>query len=78
MLKLMRNGPAAGGACKRHSQEARPATSMLDGQIPTPPADPQGDVYRSWLLAACAASITQLLPNLFEGLDDAPSCLLPG
>jgi type II restriction/modification system DNA methylase subunit YeeA len=39
-------------------------------------ADPQGEVYRELILAVCR-SYHQLLPNLFEGLDDASELLLP-
>jgi type II restriction/modification system DNA methylase subunit YeeA len=51
---------------------------LLDGRLPTAQAgaDPQGEVYRELILAVCR-SYHQLLPNLFEGLDDASELLLP-
>lgn len=76
LLKLMRNGnlPAE---LKSHCQEVR-LNQLLDGQVPTaiPGADPQGEVYRELMLAVCRF-YHQLLPNLFEGLDDATELLLP-
>ncbi|MCT0200931.1 MULTISPECIES: BREX-1 system adenine-specific DNA-methyltransferase PglX [Synechococcaceae] len=76
LLKLMRNGQLP-AELQRHSQEAR-LNQLLDGQIPTatPGADPQGEVYRELVLAVCRF-YHQLLPNLFEGLDDATELLLP-
>jgi hypothetical protein len=51
---------------------------LLDGQIQTAiaGADPQGEVYRQLVLAVCRC-YHELLPNLFEGLDDASELLLP-
>ena len=51
---------------------------LLDGQIQTAiaGADPQGEVYRQLVLAVCRCYY-ELLPNLFEGLDDASELLLP-
>ncbi len=76
LLKLMRNGQLP-AELQRHCQEAR-LHQLLDGQIPTalPGADPQGEVYRELVLAVCRF-YHQLLPNLFEGLDDATELLLP-
>jgi hypothetical protein len=62
---------------KPHTDEAR-LHGLLDGQIPPAiaGADPQGEVYRELVLASCR-SYHQLLPELFEGLDDASELLLP-
>jgi hypothetical protein len=51
---------------------------LLDGQIQTAiaGADPQGEVYRELVLASCRF-YHELLPNLFEALDDATELLLP-
>jgi hypothetical protein len=48
--------------------------SLLDGTTPSP--DPQGEVYRHLVLAACRF-YNALLPNLFERLDDETELLLP-
>jgi hypothetical protein len=76
LLKLMRAGnlPAA---LQSHSDEGR-LHGLLDGQIQTAiaGADPQGEVYRQLVLAVCRC-YHELLPNLFEGLDDASELLLP-
>ena len=76
LLKLMRNGQLP-AELKPHSQDTR-LNQLLDGQIPTaiPGADPQGEVVRELVLAVCRF-YHQLLPNLFEGLDDATELLLP-
>ncbi|TGG87452.1 MAG: class I SAM-dependent DNA methyltransferase, partial [Aphanocapsa feldmannii 288cV] len=76
LLKLMRSGSLP-GELKEHGDEAR-LNGLLDGRIPTAIAggDPQGEVYRELVLAVCR-SYHQLLPNLFEGLDDATELLLP-
>jgi len=49
---------------------------MARSPRPPPGADPQGEVYRELVLAVCRF-YHQLLPNLFEGLDDATELLLP-
>ncbi len=76
LLKLMRAGnlPAA---LQSHTNQAR-LHGLLDGQIQTAiaGADPQGEVYRQLVLAVCRCYY-ELLPNLFEGLDDASELLLP-
>ena len=76
LLKLMRAGnlPAA---LQRHTDEGR-LHGLLDGQIQTAiaGADPQGEVYRQLVLAVCRC-YHELLPTLFEGLDDASELLLP-
>ncbi len=76
LLKLMRAGSLP-AELKPHTNEAR-LHGLLDGQIPpaVAGADPQGEVYRELILASCR-SYHQLLPELFEGLDDASELLLP-
>ena len=76
LLKLMRSGSLP-IELKEHTNESR-LNGLLDGQIPTAiaGADPQGEVYRELVLGVCR-SYHQLLPNLFEGLDDATELLLP-
>ena len=76
LLKLMRSGSLP-LELKEHTNEAR-LNGLLDGQIPTAiaGADPQGEVYRELVLSVCRL-YHQLLPNLFEGLDDATELLLP-
>jgi hypothetical protein len=76
LLKLMRAGSLP-AELKPHTNEAR-LHGLLDGQIPPAiaGADPQGEVYRELVLASCR-SYHQLLPELFEGLDDASELLLP-
>jgi hypothetical protein len=76
LLKLMRAGSLP-AELKPHTNEAR-LHGLLDGQIPPAiaGADPQGEVYRELVLASCR-SYHQLLPELFEGLDDASEFLLP-
>lgn len=76
LLKLMRAGSLP-AELKKHTNEGR-LHGLLDGQITTAinGADPQGEVYRELVLASCR-SYHHLLPNLFEGLDDATELLLP-
>jgi hypothetical protein len=76
LLKLMRAGSLP-AELKSHTNEAR-LHELLDGQIPpaVAGADPQGEVYRELVLASCR-SYHKLLPDLFEGLDDASELLLP-
>jgi hypothetical protein len=76
LLKLMRAGSLP-GALKGHTNENR-LHGLLDGQIQTaiPGADSQGEVYRELVLATCRF-YHELLPNLFEGLDDGSELLLP-
>ena len=76
LLKLMRSGSLPGDL-KSFTNEQR-LNQLLDGQIPTaiPGGDAQGEVYRELVLAACR-SYHHLLPDLFEGLDDATELLLP-
>ena len=76
LLKLLRSGSLP-AELQPHTDETR-LQGLLDGRIPTAHAgaDPQGEVYRQLVLAVCR-SYHQLLPNLFEGLDDASELLLP-
>ena len=76
LLKLLRSGSLP-AELQPHTDEAR-LQGLLDGRIPTAQAgaDPQGEVYRELILAVCR-SYHQLLPTLFEGLDDASELLLP-
>ncbi|QNI68448.1 Putative Type IIC bifunctional restriction-modification protein with endonuclease and N6-adenine DNA methyltransferase activity [Synechococcus sp. BMK-MC-1] len=76
LLKLMRSGSLPSDL-QAFTNEPR-LNQLLDGQIPTaiPGGDSQGEVYRELVLAACR-SYHQLLPDLFEGLDDASELLLP-
>ena len=76
LLKLMRTG-ALPEELHRHTDTAR-LNDLLDGRIPTAivNADPQGEVYRHLVLAACRY-YHSLLPNLFEKLDDETELLLP-
>jgi type II restriction/modification system DNA methylase subunit YeeA len=76
LLKLMRAGNLPADL-QSHTDEGR-LHGLLDGQIQTaiPGADPQGEVYRQLVLAVCRC-YHELLPNLFEGLDDASELLLP-
>jgi type II restriction/modification system DNA methylase subunit YeeA len=76
VLKLLRSGSLP-AELQPHTDEAR-LQGLLDGRLPTAMAgaDPQGEVYRELILAVCR-SYHQLLPTLFEGLDDASELLLP-
>jgi type II restriction/modification system DNA methylase subunit YeeA len=76
LLKLMRAGSLP-AALIGQAHESR-LHGLLDGQIQTAiaGADPQGEVYRGLVLATCRF-YHELLPNLFEGLDDASELLLP-
>jgi hypothetical protein len=74
LLKLMRAGVVP--------EELRPhvkvgpgrLNDLLDGRIPSP--DPQGEVHRHLVPAACRF-YHALLPDLFERLDDETELLLP-
>jgi SAM-dependent methyltransferase len=68
----MRNGalPAELG---QHTNHVR-LNDLLDGRIPSP--DPQGEVYRHLVLAACHF-YHALLPDVFERVDDETELLLP-
>jgi type II restriction/modification system DNA methylase subunit YeeA len=77
LLKLMRAGNLPADL-QGHTDQLR-LHGLLDGQIQTAiaGADPQGEVYRQLVLAVCRC-YHELLPNLFEGLDNASELLLPG
>jgi hypothetical protein len=72
ILKLTRNGalPAELGPFINSVR----INDLLDGRIPS--ADPQGEVYRHLVLAACRY-YHNLMPFLFETLDDETELLLP-
>ena len=72
LLKLTRNGslPAELASC---TDPVR-LNQLLDGLLPS--ADPQGEVYRHLVLAACHA-YHKLLPHLFAKIDDETELLLP-
>lgn len=72
VLKLMRTG-ALPSDLAQHTNVER-LNSILDGRIPS--ADPQGEVYRHLVLAACHF-YHALLPDVFERLDDETELLLP-
>jgi len=72
LLKLTRTG-ALPEELKSHTNPQR-LNDLLDGRIPS--TDPQGEVYRHLVLAACRF-YHALLPNLFEKLDDETELLLP-
>jgi hypothetical protein len=76
LLKVMRAGNLPADL-QGHTDQGR-LHGLLDGQIQTAiaGADPQGEVYRHLVLAVCRC-YHELLPNLFEGLDDASELLLP-
>jgi type II restriction/modification system DNA methylase subunit YeeA len=76
LLKQMRAGSLP-AALQSHTDQGK-LHGLLDGQVQTAiaGADPQGEVYRELLLAVCR-SYHQLMPYLFEGLDDATELLLP-
>ncbi len=76
LLKLMRSGSLP-AELKKFIDEQR-LNQILDNQIPTSSqgGDPQAEVYRELVLAACR-SYHHLLPDLFEALDDATELLLP-
>lgn len=76
LLKLMRTG-ALPEELHRHTNVGR-LNDLLDSRVPTaiPNADPQGEVYRHLVLAACRF-YHSLLPDLFEKLDDETELLLP-
>ncbi len=72
LLKLARTG-ALPGELLRHTDQAR-LDDLQDGRIPS--HDPQGEVYRHLVLAACRF-YHALLPDLFERIDDETELLLP-
>jgi hypothetical protein len=72
LLRLMRTG-ALPEELQRYTDVGR-LNDLLDGRIPS--ADPQSEVYRHLVLAACRF-YHSLLPDLFERLDDETELLLP-
>ncbi len=76
LLKLMRSGSLP-TELKRFTDEQR-LNNLLDNQIPTAlkGGDPQAEVYRELIMAACR-SYHHLLPDLFEAIDDETELLLP-
>jgi Eco57I restriction-modification methylase len=72
LLKLMR-AEGLPEELRSHTNASR-LNNLLDGRIPSP--DPQGEVYRHLVLAACHF-YHALLPDLFERLDDETELLLP-
>jgi hypothetical protein len=72
LLKLVRSGHCP-EELQRHTSLNR-LNGLLDGGIPS--NDPQGEVYRHLVLAACRF-YNALLPDLFERLDDETELLLP-
>lgn len=72
LLKLTRSG-ALPELLKKHTNPAR-LDDLLDVLVPS--ADPQAEVYRYLILAACRF-YHSLLPSLFEKLDDETELLLP-
>lgn len=72
ILKLTRNG-AMPAELVPYTNPIR-INDLLDGRIPS--ADPQGEVYRLLVLAACRY-YHHLMPFLFEALDDETELLLP-
>jgi len=72
LLRVTRSGQLPTELAK-HTDAAR-LNRLLDGALPS--ANPQGEVYRHLVLAACRF-YHALLPNLFEKLDDETELLLP-
>jgi hypothetical protein len=72
LLKLTRAGTLP-KELRQHTDPAR-LDDLLDGHLPS--SDPQGEVYRHLVLAACRF-YHALLPNLFERVDDETELLLP-
>jgi hypothetical protein len=72
VLKLARAGELPEDL-RRHTNLTR-LGDLLDARIPS--SDPQGEVYRYLILAACRF-YHDLLPDVFERLDDETELLLP-
>jgi hypothetical protein len=72
LLKVIRNGalPAELAAFTNPHR----LDQLLDGAVPS--TDPQGEVYRHLVLAACRF-YHDLLPHVFETIDDETELLLP-
>ena len=76
LLKLLRTGSLP-TELHPHTDLQR-LNDLLDGRLPTAiaGADPQGEAYRSLILAACRFYHT-LLPDVFDKLNDESELLLP-
>lgn len=76
ILKLLRTGSLP-EEIQTHTDVAR-LNDLLDGRLPTAiaGADPQGEVYRELVLAACRY-YHETMPFLFERVDDESELLLP-
>lgn len=72
ILKLVRSGTLPDELAPFIDSERM--NRLLDGVLPS--TDPQGEVYRLLVLAACRF-YHDLLPDLFEKLDDETELLLP-
>lgn len=72
VLRLVRSGVVP-EELKAHTDSGR-LNDLLDGRLPS--FDPQAEVYRHLVLAACRF-YHALLPFLFERLDDETELLLP-
>ncbi len=72
LLRLVRSAGVP-NELQRYTDPER-LNDLLDGRIPS--VDPQGEVYRHLVLAACRF-YHRLLPDLFEPLDDETELLLP-
>jgi hypothetical protein len=72
LLRVVRSGQLPADLAA-HTDPAR-LNRLLDGALPS--ANPQGEVYRHLVLAACRF-YHALLPDIFEKLDDETELLLP-
>jgi hypothetical protein len=72
LLRIVRAGQLPADLSP-HTNPAR-LNRLLDGALPS--TNPQGEVYRHLVLAACRF-YHALLPNVFEKLDDETELLLP-
>ena len=72
ILKVALGGPLP-EELREHTNPER-LNDLLDGRVPSP--NPQGEVYRQIVLAACNF-YHALLPDLFERLGDETELLLP-
>lgn len=72
LLKLTRSGALPAELVPFTDQKR--LNDLLDGHLPS--TDPQGEVYRHLILAACRF-YHDLMPFLFEALDDETELLLP-
>lgn len=72
LLKLTRSGSIPAELAR--FTDSKRLNDLLDGHLPSP--DPQGEVYRHLILATCRF-YHDLMPFLFEALDDETELLLP-